>query len=258
METLGIIGVGHLASYFIAGLRNAGDKRRILLTPRNAEIAADLAQRYQCEVLSDNQSVADQADIVLLATRPAHALVALQALTLRPSQLVLSVVAGVSIDDLRSFAAPADIARCLPLAPAEAGAGATPLLPSNLRAQQLLEAIATVVIVEDEKTFELAAVASCTSGWVFQIIAELQNWLEKAGMPQEQARTIAIETFHGAAHLAKMQPDLNLQHQADTIGTEGTYTKFFIDQFRNENGFKALHTSGDNLLNNLLKAADTE
>ncbi len=258
METLGIIGVGHLASYFIAGLRNAGDKRRILLTPRNAEIAADLAQRYQCEVLSDNQIVAHQADIVLLATRPAHALVALQALTLRPSQLVLSVVAGVSIDDLRSFAAPADIARCLPLAPAEVGAGATPLLPNNPRAQKLLETIATVVTVEDEKTFELAAVASCTSGWVFQMIAELQSWLEKAGMSQQQARTIAIETFHGAAHLAKMQPDLNLQQQADTIGTEGTYTKFFIDQFRQAQGFQALHTSGDNLLNDLLKTADGE
>ncbi len=258
METLGIIGVGHLASYFIAGLRNAGDKRRILLTPRNAEIAANLAQRYECEVLSDNQSVADQADIVLLATRPAHALVALQALTLRPSQLVLSVVAGVSIDDLRSFAAPADIARCLPLAPAEVGAGATPLLPNNPRAQKLLETIATVVTVEDEKTFELAAVASCTSGWVFQIIAELQSWLEKAGMSQQQARTIAIETFHGAAHLAKMQPDLDLQQQADTIGTEGTYTKFFIDQFRQAQGFQALHTSGDNLLNDLLKTADVE
>ncbi|MEH6443138.1 MAG: NAD(P)-binding domain-containing protein [Oceanospirillaceae bacterium] len=258
METLGIIGVGHLASYFVAGLRNAGDKRRILLSPRNAEIAADLAHRYQCEVLCDNQSVADQADILLLATRPAHSLLALQALTLRPSLLVLSVVAGVSIDDLRDFAAPADIARCLPLAPVEVGAGATPLLPNNPRARQLLEAIATVVTVEDEKAFELAAVASCTSGWVFQIIAELQSWLEKAGMNQQQARTIAIETFHGAAHLAKMQPELNLQQQADKIGTEGTYTKFFIDQFREAQGFQALHTSGDNLLKSLLKTSDDE
>lgn len=256
METLGIIGVGHLASYFVAGLRHAGDQRRILLSQRNAEVSADLAKRYQCEVLSDNQSVADQADIVLLATRPAHSLVALQGITLRPTQLVLSVVAGVSIDDLREYAAPADIARCLPLAPAEVAAGATPLMLNNPRAHQLLSQIATVVCVEDEKTFELAGVASCTSGWVFQMIAELQAWLEKAGMSQQQARTIAIETFHGAAHLAKMQPDLNLQTQADTIGTEGTYTKLFIDQFRQAKGFEALHISGDNLLKALLKAEE--
>jgi pyrroline-5-carboxylate reductase len=84
------------------------------------------------------------------------------------------------------------------------------------------------------------------------MIAELQSWLEKAGMSQQHARTIAIETFHGAAHLAKMQPQLNLQEQADAIGTEGTYTKFFIDQFRQAQGFEALHISGDSLLNSLL------
>lgn len=255
METLGIIGVGHLASYFVAGLRHANDNRRILLTPRNVKTAAELAEKYQCEVLKDNQSVADHADILLLATRPAHCLMALQALTLRPSQLVLSVAAGVSISDLEPLAAPASVARCLPLVPAEVAAGATPLFPNNPRARQLLTTIATVVSVNNENEFELAGVASCTSGWVFQMIAELQHWLENAGLTQQQARTIAIETFHGAAHLAKQKPELDLQQQADTIGREGSYTKHFIDQFRAARGFQALHSSGDSLLEQLMKTA---
>jgi pyrroline-5-carboxylate reductase len=258
METLGIIGVGHLASYVIAGLRNANDNRRIVLSPRNAEVAASLAHTYDCKVLKDNQAVADQADILMLATRPQHSLIALQALTLRPDQLLLSVVAGVSVQDLLPLATPANVARCLPLVPAEVGAGATPLFPNNVRAQKLLETIATVVPVDDEATFDLAGVASCTSGWVFQLIAQLQSWLENAGMSTQQARTIAIETFHGAAHLAKMKPHLDLQQQADEIGSEGTFTKYFIDQFRLANGFQAFDSSGENLLKQLIKQADNK
>ena len=258
MQTLGIIGVGHLASYFIAGLRHVNDHRRIVLSPRNAQIATTLARRYDCEVLEDNQAVADQSEILLLATRPEHCLIALQALTLHPSQLLLSVVAGVSINDLKRYAGPATIARCLPLVTVEVGAGATPLFPNNLVARELLETIATVVAVEDEKTFELAGVASCTSGWVFQMIAELQIWLQHAGMPPQQARIIAIETFHGAAQLAREKPDLDPQQQADTIGCDGTYTKHFIDQFRMAQGFKALHISGNSLLEQLTKTAPCE
>ncbi|OMH25826.1 pyrroline-5-carboxylate reductase [Motiliproteus sp. MSK22-1] len=254
METLGIIGVGQLAGYLIAGLRRGGDRRRILLAPRNLQTAKELALQHQCEVLDSNQAVADQSDIVLLATRPEQSLPVLQKLVLREDQLLLSVAAGVSLKDLESFAQPASVARCLPLAPAEVCAGATPLIPKDPRAENLLKSIVTVVTVETEEQFEMGGVAGCIGGWVFQLVAELQQWLQQAGMSESQARTLAIETFHGATGLAREKPELVLQQQADEIGREGTYTKMFIDDFRARGGFKALHDSSDALLANLEKA----
>ena len=253
MESLGIIGVGQLAGYFVAGLRRGGDSRRILLAPRNLQTANELALQHQCEVLGSNQAVVNQSDIVLLATRPEHSLLVLQDLTFREDQLVLSVAAGVALKDLESFAQPASVARCLPLAPAEVCAGATPLIPNDSRAVNLLKSIVTVVAVDSEEQFEMGGVAGCISGWVFQMVAELQRWLQEAGMSESQARTLAIETFHGATGLAREKPNLVLQQQADEIGREGTYTKMFIDEFRARGGFQALHDSSDALLSNLKK-----
>ncbi|WP_420546674.1 NAD(P)-binding domain-containing protein [Curvivirga sp.] len=245
--TLGIIGVGHLASYLIAGIRKSGDQRRIVLSPRNKDVAAKLAAEFNCEIMTDNQSVVDQADIVLLATRPAQSLLALQDVSFRDGQIMLSAVAGVSVNELKLYAEPAEVVRCLPLAPAEVCAGATPIFPDNEAVQELLDPVVTVIPVADEEQFELGSVFGCIGGWVYTLFGQLQNWLEKQGMPNEQARALAIETFHGATSLAKDQPEMDLLEQAKLIATEGTYTKFFQDAFEDKGGMAALIESSDAL-----------
>ncbi|MTI08996.1 NAD(P)-binding domain-containing protein [Curvivirga aplysinae] len=245
--TLGIIGVGHLASYLVAGIRRSGDQRRIVLSPRNKDVAAKIAANFNCEIAKDNQSVVNEADIVLLATRPVHALMALQEVAFREGQIMLSAVAGVCVNDITPYAKPAEVVRCLPLAPAEVCAGATPIFPDNAAVQELLDPVVTVIPVEDEEEFELGSVFGCIGGWVYTLIGQLQNWLEKQGMPSEQARSLAIETFHGATSLAKEQPTMDLLEQANLIATEGTFTKFFQDTFEDKGGMKALFESSDAL-----------
>ena len=97
MPTLGVIGTGHLATYFITALRRGGCKDKILLSPRNAERAAALAKSAGCEIAPSNQAVMAGADIVLLSVRPPHAQSTLEELTWSPSQTALSVMAGIGM-----------------------------------------------------------------------------------------------------------------------------------------------------------------
>src|SRR6185503_8105860 len=83
---LGIIGVGGLAGFVVEGLRRAGDKRAILVSPRGAATGAALAARFGARVMADNQSVIETAGIVLVATPPAETLACLRALRWRPGQ----------------------------------------------------------------------------------------------------------------------------------------------------------------------------
>ena len=89
---LGVIGTGHLASYTIAALMKSGHQGEILLSPRNAQVVADLSSRFGCRVMSDNASVVANADIVLLSVRPDNALDALGELNLAADQVLICLL----------------------------------------------------------------------------------------------------------------------------------------------------------------------
>src|SRR3546814_20031081 len=103
---LGLIGTGTIAAAIVEGLALSGNEP-ILLSPRNADIAADLASRFShVGVASDNQAVIDDSDLVLLAVRPQIAYAVLGPLRFRPDPRILRLLAPVSLARVREWTAP--------------------------------------------------------------------------------------------------------------------------------------------------------
>src|SRR5262245_58420477 len=106
---LGFIGTGALTSAIVTGLKSVADNSvSVLLSPRNAEIAAGLAARHaDVQVAADNQAVLDVCDTVMLAVRPQVAREVLTALRFRPGHHVISLMATVSHEEVARLIAPA-------------------------------------------------------------------------------------------------------------------------------------------------------
>jgi len=68
MIRVGIIGVGYLGECLAEGL--AATQTPTILSPRNAQRVAGLAERFGCDVAASNQEVVEVSDLVFLATRP--------------------------------------------------------------------------------------------------------------------------------------------------------------------------------------------
>src|SRR3546814_18499581 len=120
---LGLIGTGTIAAAIVEGLALSGNEP-ILLSPRNADIAADLASRFShVGVASDNQAVIDASDLVILAVRPPLADAVLGPLRFRPDHRLLSLIATSPISRVRESSAPPAHVFCQvtlpPLAPTE-------------------------------------------------------------------------------------------------------------------------------------------
>jgi len=253
--SLGIIGTGALARYCVAGLRKAGDARRILLSPRNAQIAAELAARFDCTVMDDNRAVVEAAGVLLLATRPDDAEAALGALDLRAEQLLISVVAGLPLARLRALAPRPRIARSMPLCCAEVNAGAMPLWPEEAQAQALLGQLGEVIAVADERQFELAFVASCANGWYHRLFAELEDWLVEAGFARDTARSLSLHAAHGASALDLARRDTGPAERAGLIATPGTYTRAGLETLI-ENGTLRGLRAGFELIRRKVESSD--
>jgi pyrroline-5-carboxylate reductase len=116
LNTIGFIGVGELALYTIKGLRAGGYSGRILLSPRNRD------------------------NYVVIATRPANCLDTLAALEFNAGQVLISVVAGVEIEQLRTVVpTDLDIVRAMPVSSAEASASPTLIYPDHDFVRQLFD-----------------------------------------------------------------------------------------------------------------------
>ena len=89
-----------MAAAMVEGL----DGQDIVLSPRGASVAADLARRFPgVTVAASNQSVVDQCDTVVLSIRPQVAEV-VRALRFRPGQQVLSQPKNFAPDVIKSTA----------------------------------------------------------------------------------------------------------------------------------------------------------
>jgi pyrroline-5-carboxylate reductase len=237
IERVGIIGVGHLAGYLVEGLRRASPE--IILSPRNLERSATLAARLGATVAADNQAVADAADLVLLTTRPADAVEAVEGITWRPGQTLISTAGALPLDLLRPAAAPATAVRAMPISCAALGQSPTLLWPDNAQARALFALLGQVHVVADESRFVAATAIAAFYGWVYALLDETVAWTVASGVPQQTARSLVLETTRGAVDMALAQPDESLAAILETLATPGGITEHGLGILRNHHALTA-------------------
>ena len=235
----GVIGTGHLASYFIAALRRGGYRGDILVSPRNASAAAKLARDRQCSVAVSNDDVLDRADVILLSLRPQHAVEALKPLSWESRHIALSAMAGVELDDLRRLMPGAGaIHRLMPGSYIEAAPGPIAVYPAAPALSPLLASAGEVVTLKDEQAFEAAMIAVCFSTWIYDLADAVTDELSRHGLEPATARALTLGNIAGAAGFALARPLDPLAAISASIATEGTFTKMGLDHLK-ERRFEA-------------------
>ncbi|MFJ2985185.1 MULTISPECIES: NAD(P)-binding domain-containing protein [unclassified Pseudomonas] len=224
MQCLGILGVGELTEKVVHGLRRSGFDGSIVLSPRNTKRARALASGYDCEVMSDNQSVVDRADLIILGVRPESLSELVTQVRLRPGQCLVSLLAGIGLDKLSTAFPGARCVRVMLSYAAQFNQSTVVISPADNLAQQWLGPLGEIVVLEDESSFELATVAACMNGWFYFLLHDLQQWLCDRGLPANQARDLVLGNLQDCLSSAREQPLLTLKALGQAIATPGTFT----------------------------------
>lgn len=239
MKTIGFIGVGELALYTIRGVRLGGYEGKILLSPRNHEKAQLLASQNDCEVQTDNQSVIDNSDCAVIATRPADCLQTLSSLEFKPGQLLISVVAGIEIAQLREVL-PGDleIVRSMPVSSAEAVSSPTLIYPDNPFAREFFNFCGNSIAVDNEAWFTQGSVLACVYCWFFTLYEELIRATTGPDLPVALSAELVMGMAKGAAELALTKTEIPPGDIAESIATEGTFSKLGLDLLQQKSAFE--------------------
>jgi pyrroline-5-carboxylate reductase len=219
----GVLGVGEIAQAMVTGLCDGvDDPPRILLSPRNADRAAALASRFPSVVVaSDNQSLIDGCSMLVLSLRPRDARVALGELRFRPDHTIVSVMAGVSLDELAALVAPAqELTRAIPLPPVARRTGVTPIHPDAPAVHALFDRLGGASPVADVAAFEAMSAATATIAAHLRYLATISSWLSEHGVATDQASRYVSSIFAGLGDTLR-DGTADLERLARTHATPG-------------------------------------
>jgi len=221
---LGFIGTGTITQAIVDGLLADGRTTpAVVVSPRSASRAADLAARYpNVRIAGDNQAVVDAAEMVVLAIRPQVAEAVVRALRFRDGQRVLSLIAAVDGERLATWIdADVPIVRAVPLPFVARRHGVTSIFPPDASTRALFEPLGTVVESPTVEAFELLCAASALMGTYFGILERAVDWLSGQGIAEADARAYLVALFSSLGRTAQDAPQTplaDLRHEFSTRG----------------------------------------
>jgi pyrroline-5-carboxylate reductase len=193
----------------LAGLLDAGHEPEALAV---AEVDPDrrraLEERYPGVRVAPNPAwVVGEVDLVVLAVKPGDAPSVLETAvpTLDAHAVLLSIVAGVTLEALEALVPDHAVVRAMPNTPAlvrrgaAAIAGGTRATDANLAlAEEVLDAVGVVVRVPESLLDAVTGLSGSGPAYVFLVAEALVEAGVLNGLPRDVATTLVHQTILGA------------------------------------------------------------
>ena len=226
---LTIIGAGNIGRAMAAGLVGAGrfPSSEIILTRRTVALLADMAQQgFQTQ--ADNRDAVRRADSVIIAVQPGQLDQVLEEIgpdLAAGRQLLISVVSGVSLDDLqRQVGRNVPVARAMPNTGIALGRSMTCVAmgsdDAELRQKVLaiFDSVGRTLVIDEELMTPATALGACGIAFFLRAIrAAAQGGIE-IGFHPEEALIMAAQTALGAASLV-LDNDRHPEREIDSVTT---------------------------------------
>lgn len=227
---IAFIGPGAMAEAMISGLIRTHVARAdaLMAAGPGQERLKYLQDKYEIQTFTDNAAAAHQADLVVLSVKPQRLDRVLAGLkgAIPPSALVLSIVAGASIDKISRGLNHKIIVRSMPNTPAQIGQGITVWTASPgvsdeqlEMTRQVLGALGEQVFVEEENYLDMATALSGTGpAYVFLFMEAMVDAGVHLGFPRRIAEQLVAQTVRGSVdyythrddpvHLARLRNEV--------------------------------------------------
>jgi pyrroline-5-carboxylate reductase len=203
---IGFCGSGSMAAAMARGLAaNAGG---MLFTDSGSGRAADLAADLGGEALDSNAELAQRADVVVLAVKPAR--LEEVAVDLAGARSVISLLGATPLARVEAAFPGAEVIRVMPNVAVEVQRGVLCVAGvESPEVRAMLELLGHVVDLPDEAFDAATAVMGCAPAYLALAVEALADAGADAGLDEELARELVVETTAGTAEL------LRIRHPSD-------------------------------------------
>ena len=214
-KKIAVIGYGVMGEAILSGLIKKGgiQPQQITSSGPREERRNELVKQYGIQVVKDNLEAVTGSEVVILAVKPQKIQSAIKGLKgkIPANAVVISIVAGVSIELLSKMLGHLAIVRAMPNTPARIGEGITVWAGSQHvskeqqeLARQSLQCLGIELFVEEESYLDMATALSGTGpAYVFLFMEALIDSGVHMGFPRRIAEELVVQTLLGSVEYYK-------------------------------------------------------
>lgn len=216
-----VLGGGNMAEAIISALSQSKTQNMsdVIVVDINDTRIKHLQDKFGVQGRSNANDAMADAEVILVSVKPQNVLAIADTIVNKPKGLILSIVAGCTIETLESSFKTDRIVRSMPNTPAMVNEGitvwiATKNTPADLvsKARYLLASIGEEIEVKDENLIDMAtAVSGSGPAYVFLTMDAMVDAAVHIGFPRDIAVRLVTTTIKGSAIYA--------QQSQNNIGT---------------------------------------
>ena len=196
---IGFCGSGSMAAAMARGL--VGQVDALLFTDGGSGRAAELARDLSGEAVASNRELAERADVVVLAVKPARLEQA--AAELGAAKVVVSLLGATSLEAVRVAFPGAEVVRVMPNVGVEVRKGVLCVAGEpDAGVRRMLEGLGRVFDLPDFQFDAATAVMGCAPAYLALAVEAIADAGVTDGLEAGLARQLVVETAAGTAELA--------------------------------------------------------
>lgn len=228
-----IIGAGNMGGAIARGLAQGHYVRVQDITvtnPSMPKLEKLKAEFPAIQVSTDNHEAAD-ADVVIVAVKPWKVEEVLKPLRLRQPQILVSVAAGMTFEDLAHFVDPEmPMFRIIPNTAISLRASMTLIACRNASEQQtltmldLFNEMGLAMLIEEKQLAAATSLTSCGIAYVLKYVQAAMQAGVEAGIRPKDAMKMVAQTVEGAARLLLENEDTHPALEIEKVTTPGGIT----------------------------------
>lgn len=239
-----LVGPGVMAEAIIVRLIEGGLVRESEITvsgPR-LERLKELEIKYQVHSSLSNTQAVQDADVIILCVKPQkinHVFDDLKG-QIPQEALVISIVAGATMESLMTGLKHTIVVRTMPNTPAQIGEGMTVWTKSpqtsaqqHQLAQQILRSLGEEIYVEEESYIDMATAVSGTGpAYIFLFLEAMIDAGVHLGLPRRIAEKMVVQTIKGsiAYYNANSSHPARLRNQVTSPGGTSATALYYLEK----------------------------
>ncbi len=230
-----VIGAGNMGLTYGSSIAKSGHlkKQDLIIYDKSDELRETLRKSNDNYVVSDSlDECLPIADIIFLAVKPYHndGLMAEMKEMMNDQQLVISIMAGVTIETIQLGLDIKKVVRAMPNLPAQVGKGMTSYLASSeisrielWMVEDLLNTTGKSVRVDSQMFIDASTgISGSGPAYVFYFMESMMEAAKSMGFSDNDSKVLVSTTFEGAIELFnqnKLSPDGWMKRVASKGGT---------------------------------------
>lgn len=197
---VGFCGSGSMAAAMARGW--AAELEPMLFADSGSGRAAELAAELGGEAVGSNAELAERADVVVLAVKPAK--LADVAGELAAAEAVVSLLGATSLEEVERAFPRAEVGRVMPNLPVEVGRGVLCVCGDFSPAlREAFNHLGRVVELPDDRFDAATAVMGCSPAYLALVVEALADAGAEAGLDGDLSLELVVDTVVGTGELLR-------------------------------------------------------